>query len=63
MKERFTLTLFVAAVAGVGGPSPVILAGNTAKETVVTYDEHIRPIFRDHCFTCHNQNTAKSTLR
>ena len=28
----------------------------------VTYDEHIQPIFREHCFSCHNQNEAKSDL-
>lgn len=28
----------------------------------VTYDEHIQPIFRAACFTCHNQNEAKSDL-
>ncbi len=28
----------------------------------VTYDEHIRPILREHCFSCHNQNGAKGGL-
>lgn len=28
----------------------------------VTYDEHVRPIFRDHCFNCHSQGRAKSDL-
>lgn len=28
----------------------------------VTYDEHIRPIFREHCLTCHNSNDKKSDL-
>lgn len=28
----------------------------------ITYDEHIRPIFREHCFSCHNQDKAKSDL-
>ena len=28
----------------------------------VTYDEHVRPILRQHCFTCHNQDTKKSDL-
>lgn len=28
----------------------------------ITYDEHIQPIFREACFTCHNQNEAKSDL-
>ena len=28
----------------------------------VTYDDHVRPIFREHCFSCHNQDKAKSDL-
>jgi WD40 repeat protein len=28
----------------------------------VTYDEHVRPIFREHCFSCHNQDSKKSDL-
>lgn len=28
----------------------------------VTYDEDVRPILRQNCFTCHNQNQAKSGL-
>ncbi|HEX3725521.1 MAG TPA: c-type cytochrome domain-containing protein, partial [Pirellulales bacterium] len=28
----------------------------------ITYDEHVRPIFREHCFSCHNQDTKKSDL-
>ncbi len=28
----------------------------------ITYDEHVRPILREHCATCHNQDTKKSDL-
>ncbi|MBI3837094.1 MAG: hypothetical protein HY288_04065 [Planctomycetia bacterium] len=28
----------------------------------ITYDEHVRPIFREHCFSCHNPDTKKSDL-
>ncbi|MCG8583446.1 MAG: hypothetical protein MI757_01885 [Pirellulales bacterium] len=28
----------------------------------ITYEEHIRPIFRQHCFSCHNVNKAKGAL-
>ena len=28
----------------------------------VTYDDDVRIVLREHCFTCHNQNTAKSGL-
>lgn len=26
------------------------------------YEEHVRPILREHCFSCHNQTNAKSDL-
>src|SRR5436190_24191603 len=29
----------------------------------VTYDEHMVPIFREHCFACHNQDKKKGGLR
>jgi len=28
----------------------------------VTYDDHIKPIFREHCLSCHNANDKKSGL-
>ncbi|MGD9722142.1 MAG: c-type cytochrome domain-containing protein [Pirellulales bacterium] len=28
----------------------------------ITYDEHVQPIFREHCFSCHNADTKKSDL-
>ncbi len=28
----------------------------------ITYDEHVRPILREHCATCHNQDAKKSDL-
>jgi hypothetical protein len=28
----------------------------------VTYLDHVRPILREHCFTCHNQNKATNDL-
>jgi WD40 repeat protein len=27
-----------------------------------TYDDHVKPIFREHCFSCHNQDNKKSDL-
>ena len=33
-----------------------------ADEPKITYADHIQPIFREHCFTCHSQDTAKSDL-
>ncbi len=28
----------------------------------ITYDDHVRPILREHCFTCHSQSGAKGGL-
>ncbi len=28
----------------------------------ITYEDHIKPIFRQHCFSCHNQGEAKGGL-
>ncbi|EAQ81144.1 c-type cytochrome domain-containing protein [Blastopirellula marina] len=28
----------------------------------ITYDDHVRAIFREHCFSCHNQSDAKGGL-
>jgi len=37
-------------------------AGDPTKPKV-TYEEHIRPILREHCFTCHSQETTKGGLK
>jgi mono/diheme cytochrome c family protein len=28
----------------------------------VTYDDHVKPIFREHCLSCHNQEQKKGGL-
>lgn len=28
----------------------------------ITYTDHVRAVFREHCFTCHNQNKARNDL-
>ena len=28
----------------------------------ITYEEQVRPIFREHCFACHNQGKATNDL-
>jgi Planctomycete cytochrome C/WD domain, G-beta repeat len=32
------------------------------KAPKITYDEHVQPIFREHCFACHNQDKARGGL-
>lgn len=41
-----------------------VLAASAAKadDAKVTYDDHVKPILREHCFTCHNASNAKSDL-
>ena len=42
-----------------------IIAQATGEETSpvkFNYDEHVRPILREHCLTCHNQSQAKGGL-
>ena len=36
--------------------------GKAAGGPKLTYDDDVRIVLREHCFTCHNQNTAKSGL-
>lgn len=49
-----------ACVAALCGLAPAANADEPAAK--VNYEEHIKPIFRDNCFLCHNQNQAKSDL-
>ena len=28
----------------------------------ITYDDHVKPIFREHCSSCHNNNAKKGGL-
>ncbi|MEW4455373.1 c-type cytochrome domain-containing protein [Bremerella sp. JC817] len=57
---RYTLSFLVlfglTTVAVADDAKP---AGDVEK---ITYDDHVRAIFREHCFTCHNQNDAKGGL-
>jgi WD40 repeat protein len=34
----------------------------SADSPTVTFDDHIKPIFRQHCFACHNQDEQKGGL-
>jgi hypothetical protein len=43
--------------------SPAFVAAqDAAPAEKITYDDHVKPIFREHCFSCHNQDTKKSDL-
>ena len=41
-----------------------VLCGETFSAEVkkITYDEHVLPIFKEHCAACHNQDKARGGL-
>lgn len=60
--RHFWLTAWIL-FAGLGAISGISTADEPADAAAkITYDEHVRPILREHCFTCHNQNEAKGGL-
>lgn len=58
--RRSTQSLSVLALLLAGGIA--IPASADEAPAKITYDEHIRPIFREHCLTCHNSNQKKGDL-
>ena len=47
----------IAIAIGLGSVSDVTAAeAKAAASAKITYADHVRPIFREHCFNCHNQN-------
>lgn len=58
---RYTLPLLVlfglTTLAAAEDAKP---AGDMVEK--ITYEDHVRPILREHCFTCHNQGDAKGGL-
>ena len=49
----------LVAVSAAGSAQEQKPAAGAAK---VTYDDDVKMIFREHCFTCHNQNQTKGGL-
>ena len=48
----FASAAFAQAPAAPAGPA----------QPKITYDDHVRQIFKDHCFACHAQDRAKGGL-
>ena len=42
--------------------STLLASTASAAEAVITYDEHIKPIFREHCLKCHGEDEQKADL-
>jgi len=57
--DRLSLTAFLfAALASVSAAQEAKPAGPAAPK--ITYDEHVRPILREHCFSCHSADKQES---
>src|SRR3990170_4188067 len=56
------LAIVLSAVAGGRAAADEAKPADGKPPAKITYDEHVRPIFREHCFSCHNQDTKKSDL-
>ena len=54
--------LLVASVTALLAALPHSVLAQDKATTKVTFDDHVRPILREHCFVCHNQNQAKGGL-
>lgn len=60
-----TLTIVAALSFAVGrsaGAADEAKPADPNAKPKITFEEHIQPIFREHCLSCHNQNEAKSDL-
>jgi hypothetical protein len=56
------LVVVLSTVAGQRAVADEAKPAEAKPPAKITYDEHVRPIFREHCFSCHNQDTKKSDL-
>lgn len=43
-------------------PALITTTSSVAADPVITYDEHIKPIFREHCLKCHGDDEQKADL-
>lgn len=56
--KRFAIAFSLVAIS-IGLPSGAVGQEATTK---VTFEDHIKPIFREHCLSCHNANDKKGGL-
>lgn len=59
MRVKYSLLVALAVLTF----SERAAAQDEAAAVKITYDEHVQPIFRQHCVTCHGSDDAKSDLR
>jgi WD40 repeat protein len=63
MRRFLALSAFVIACSALNG----LATGQDAKPAApspqkITYDDHVRPILREHCFSCHSADKQESGL-
>src|SRR5271170_5977041 len=59
MKYKFLPLILNALVAAT---LVSVARADDKKPAKITYDEHVQPIFREHCFACHNSDKARGGL-
>lgn len=52
----------MAAVGALVGAGAAAAAADKEPAKKITYDDHVRAIFREHCFSCHNEDEKNSDL-
>ncbi len=59
MNRILTCLLVLGATTLAASPADAV----AAEEAKTTYTDHVRPILREYCFSCHNQNKAQNDLK
>lgn len=64
MKRKATCTLSLTTLAAIAALLSIEIGSAVGEDAPakVTYDEHVRPILREHCFSCHGPDTKKADL-
>lgn len=60
--RRFVRGFAAVVTVWLGSIALPVLAADAKPQGKITYADQIRPIFREHCFNCHNQNKATNDL-
>src|SRR5580704_12510106 len=58
---KYTIRLLTLSAVIFVAHAPLMQADDK-KPAKITYDEHVQPIFREHCFACHNSDKARGGL-
>jgi predicted nucleic acid-binding Zn-ribbon protein len=63
MFTNMRFTRFVSGPLSLCFSGGLLVSGLAAQEPAkITYEDHIKPIFREHCASCHNNNAKKGGL-